>query len=223
MPLLADNLAIHVVNWFIPQPPVRIAVVRRISHEPPVRRRRPAGDRLPRVESGGRVWTVADSGAGREPHPRDVVVYEALPNELPRVAGIISTVPQTPLTHVNLRAIQDGIPNAYIHRALDNSSISSFIGNYVHYTVTEDGWELSAATPEEVSQHYEAFPARPGPDAGTRPFGDVDHAPQSDRFRGLEGVRRQGGEHGRAGYAGIPGGDRPRRGLPSRSTSTTSS
>ena len=28
------------------------------------------------------------------PHPRDVVIYEALPNELPRMAGIISTVPQ---------------------------------------------------------------------------------------------------------------------------------
>ena len=45
------------------------------------------------------------------PHSRDVVIYEALPNELPRVAGIISTVPQTPLSHVNLRAIQNGVPN----------------------------------------------------------------------------------------------------------------
>ena len=34
--------------------------------------------------------------ADDRPHPREVVIYEALPNELPRVAGIISTVPQTP-------------------------------------------------------------------------------------------------------------------------------
>ena len=90
------------------------------------------------------------------PHPRDVVLYEALPNELPRVAGIISTVPQTPLSHVNLRATQDGIPNAYIRDALDNTDIAALLGGYVHYTVTEDGWELSAATPEEVEAHYES-------------------------------------------------------------------
>ena len=51
------------------------------------------------------------------PNPRDIVIYEALPNELPRVAGVISTVPQTPLTHVNLRAVQDRIPNAFIRDA----------------------------------------------------------------------------------------------------------
>ena len=34
------------------------------------------------------------------PNPRDVVIYESLPNDLPRVAGIITTVPQTPLSHV---------------------------------------------------------------------------------------------------------------------------
>ena len=90
------------------------------------------------------------------PHPRDVVIYEALPNELPRVAGIVSTVPQTPLSHVNLRAIQDGIPNAFIRDALGDGDITALLGSYVRYTVTEEGWELSAATPEEVDAHYEA-------------------------------------------------------------------
>ena len=90
------------------------------------------------------------------PHPRDVVIYEALPNELPRVAGIVSTVPQTPLSHVNLRAIQDGIPNAFIRDALGDGDITALLGSYVHYTVTEDGWELQAATPEEVEAHYES-------------------------------------------------------------------
>ena len=93
------------------------------------------------------------------PHPRDVVIYEALPNELPRVAGIISTVPQTPLSHVNLRAVQDGIPNAYIRAAfirdfLDN--VDGLLGRYVYYKVTNSGWELRGATPEEVEAHYES-------------------------------------------------------------------
>ncbi len=89
------------------------------------------------------------------PHPRDVVIYEALPNELPRVAGIISTVPQTPLSHVNLRAIQDGVPNAFVRDALDEPGIDGLIGSYVRYVVTDSGWDLRAATLAEVEAHYE--------------------------------------------------------------------
>ena len=88
------------------------------------------------------------------PNPRDVVIYEVIPNDVPRVAGIITTTPQTPLSHVNLRAVQDGIPNAYIRNALDENSISDLIGSYVHYTVTNSGWDISAATIEEVNAHH---------------------------------------------------------------------
>ena len=94
--------------------------------------------------------------ADERPHPRDVVIYEALPNELSRVAGIISTVGQTPLSHVNLRAAQNSIPNAYIRDALDDPGIAPLIGGYVRYRVAEGGWELRAATIEEVNAHYEA-------------------------------------------------------------------
>ena len=90
------------------------------------------------------------------PNPRDVVIYETLPNELSRVAGIITTVPQTPLSHVNLRAVQDGVPNAFIRDALDDDDIDDLIDSYVHYTVAEDGWTLRAATPAEVEAHYAA-------------------------------------------------------------------
>ena len=90
------------------------------------------------------------------PHPRDVVLYEALPNELPRVAGIISTVPQTPLSHVNLRAIQDGIPNAFIRDARDAPALAPLIDRFVRYTVSEEGWDLRAATKAEVDDHYES-------------------------------------------------------------------
>ena len=41
---------------------------------------------------------LRERGADERPHPREVAIFEALPNELPRVAGIISTVPQTPLS-----------------------------------------------------------------------------------------------------------------------------
>ncbi len=95
------------------------------------------------------------------PNPRDVVIYEALPNELPRVAGIITTVQQTPLSHVNLRAVQDSVPNAFIRNALDKSAISALLGSYVYYTVSMDGYTVRAATKREVDNHYASSrPAR---------------------------------------------------------------
>ena len=90
------------------------------------------------------------------PDPRDVAIYETIPNELSRVAGLITTVPQTPLSHVNLRAVQDGVPNAFIRDALDDGDIDDLIGRYVHYSVTADGYSIRAATPAEVEAHFAA-------------------------------------------------------------------
>ncbi len=90
------------------------------------------------------------------PDPRDVVIYETIPNELARVAGLITTVPQTPLSHVNLRAVQDGVPNAFIRDALDDGDIDDLIGRYVHYSVTADGYSIRAATPAEVEAYFAA-------------------------------------------------------------------
>jgi hypothetical protein len=96
------------------------------------------------------------------PNPRDIVIYEALPNEMPRVGGIITTVPQTPLSHVNLRAIQDGLPNAYIAGALENAAITALVGKHVYYRVSADGYVLREATLAEVEAHYAARrPAEP--------------------------------------------------------------
>jgi len=96
-----------------------------------------------------RVMTLEE-----RPNPREVVVYEALPNELPRVGGIITTTPQTPLSHVNLRAIQDQVPNAYIRKALDKELIADLVGKYVYYKVKPDTYEIREATLEEVNAHY---------------------------------------------------------------------
>ena len=156
MPLLEDNLALYVRNRELPY----------IQSDLPLYRE----SRINLVFDGD-VYSNIDFlalnlgvGVGRlqvldpdgRPHPRDIVLYEALPNELPRVAGIISTVPQTPLSHVNLRAIQDGIPNAYIRDIRDDPAIAPLIGDFVRYEVTEDGYSIRAATKAEVDAHYEA-------------------------------------------------------------------
>ena len=88
------------------------------------------------------------------PSPRDVVLYRSLPNEMPRVAGIITAVRQTPLSHVNLRAIQDKVPNAFINNAADDSRIKPLIGKLVYYRVDGQGFQIREASKAEVDKHY---------------------------------------------------------------------
>ena len=141
------------------------------------------------------------------PHPREVVIYEAVPNELPRVAGIITTVRQAPLSHVNLRAVQDDVPNAYVRDVLDDPDVAALVGGFVRYEVTESGWSLRAATPDEVDEHYES--ARPSqtqtPPRGS--VGHVRHTVERCALRGLDRVRGQGRQCGGAGPARVHGGD----------------
>ena len=70
---------------------------------------------------------------GERPVARDIVICKTLPNEMPSVAGVITRVRQTSLSHVNLRAIQDKVPNAFIAKAWENSTIAPLIGKYVYY------------------------------------------------------------------------------------------
>ena len=93
---------------------------------------------------------------GERPDPLDVVIYNALPNEMPRVAGVITTVMQTPLSHVNLRAVQDRVPNAVVTDALHNDAVTKLVGRYVRYEVTTSGYILASATQSEVEAHHES-------------------------------------------------------------------
>ena len=82
------------------------------------------------------------------------MIYDALPNELPRVAGIITSVPQTPLSHVNLRALQDGVPNAYVADVGDGSDIAALVDSHVYFAVNDSGYTIRAATQAEVDKHF---------------------------------------------------------------------
>ena len=91
---------------------------------------------------------------GERPDPLHVVIYAARPNELPRVAGVITTVMQTPLSHVNLRAVQDRVPNAVVTDALKTTAITRLVGRYVRYEVTDTGYSLGSATQAEVEANH---------------------------------------------------------------------
>ena len=92
---------------------------------------------------------------GEMPDPRDIVLYEALPNSMPRVGGIITSAMQTPLSHVNLRAIHYNIPNAFIRDPLNITAIAGLLGHYIYFRAGQSGYEIREATLEEVNAWYE--------------------------------------------------------------------
>ncbi|MGK0185367.1 MAG: pyruvate,water dikinase [Verrucomicrobiales bacterium] len=101
---------------------------------------------------------------------RDIVVFKNLPNDLSVAAGIITEAPQTPLSHINLKAQQNGIPNAYLRAATTNETLTALAGEYVRYEVTSDSWRMTKATDEEVEAFLEASrpPASPPPVSNLR-------------------------------------------------------
>lgn len=128
-----------------------------------------------------RIVRATDS---RPPAPTDIVIYETLPNDLPLVAGVISAAPQTPLSHVNLRARQNGIANAYLRNALHDPQLNQFLNETVRLTVTADRIEIRSATAAEVSAAFASrrpaavqFPLR---DLGPRQILPLDEMLWSD-------------------------------------------
>lgn len=91
------------------------------------------------------------------PGARDIVLYESLPNTLPRVGGIMTSFIQTPLSHVNLRAIQDNVPNAFIRDPLAIDSIANLLDKYVYYRVKQGEYFIREATLEEVNEWFESI------------------------------------------------------------------
>ena len=154
--LIEDNLTLHVDNNLLPLVQDRLHLLR-ASRIPLVFDPDLYGDvEFLALNTGTGYGRLRILDADERPHPRDIIVAATLPTELPRVAGILTATPQTPLSHVNLRAVQDGIPNAYAKDALDHADVISLQGSYVRYEVTERRWELRAATLQEVEAHYEA-------------------------------------------------------------------
>lgn len=106
---------------------------------------------LHKAKSVGRLRLMRDNSL---PGPRDIVIYPTLPNEMPRVAGVITGVPQTPLSHVNLRAVQDDVPNAFILAVEQNREIMDLVGKLVHFEVGDQGYKIRPASSEEFEAHF---------------------------------------------------------------------
>lgn len=102
------------------------------------------------------VLRYVDGTDNRPPSVRDVVIFKNIPNDLSHTGGVITEEPQTPLSHVNLKAKQNDTPNAYIKDAATHPDIAPIIGKLVRYEVTPDGFTVEEADPAEAEAWLES-------------------------------------------------------------------
>lgn len=83
----------------------------------------------------------------------EIVLLQTIPNDITRVAGIITTRPTTPLSHVSLRARTWNIPNVMLREALGVVYKNGLEDQWVLLEVTPEGLpHLRRATTEEVQK-----------------------------------------------------------------------
>ncbi|MFE7590933.1 PEP/pyruvate-binding domain-containing protein [Kitasatospora sp. NPDC057512] len=100
-----------------------------------------------------------------DPEPlewHDIVVMPRVPEDIPRVSGIIHTEHTTPLSHINVMAAGWRIPNAVSTEAVDRIDRAGLRDRcWVHYRVEADGGELllEAAQPGDREEAPPTPPA----------------------------------------------------------------
>lgn len=92
---------------------------------------------------------------------RDIVVLEAIPNDLSTCAGTITDDFQTPLSHINVLAQNRGTPNMGLHGAFTNAQLRALEGKWVELSVGATAWTIREATSTEADAWWEAH--RPEP------------------------------------------------------------
>ncbi|WP_329402925.1 phosphoenolpyruvate synthase [Streptomyces virginiae] len=75
----------------------------------------------------------------------DIVAMPVVPDDIPRLSGLINAHPTTPLSHTNMLAAGWGIPNAIVRGVLDTIADEKLDCAWVRYEVTADGFVIERA------------------------------------------------------------------------------
>lgn len=109
---------------------------------------------------------TADEVDGGYTNYREIVVLDAVPNDISVVAGIITAEFQAPLAHINVLSVNRGTPNMAYTGALDDADLAALEGAWVELTVGANDWsvrEISEADADAWWQEHrpEAIAVQP--------------------------------------------------------------
>ena len=88
----------------------------------------------------------------------EIVVLDEVPVQLPPVAGIITTKPSTPLSHINLLAKGWGIPNVYIKNAQE--LLRAYNTRWVEFDARRDTYSIKQADNTALDQYQKRLQQR---------------------------------------------------------------
>lgn len=115
-------------------------------------------------ESYGYLHVVPAGTAVPEDYgSRDVLVVQAAPPDITTLAGMISTLPQSSLSHANLRLRERGLPNVLLASAYTDARVRNLEDQLVHVVATASELTLEAATLSEAQAYWDAHRPMVGP------------------------------------------------------------
>jgi hypothetical protein len=106
----------------------------------------------------GRVHVIAKLDEHVEIGSNEILVLDEVPVQLPPVAGIITSQPSTPLSHINLLAKGWGVPNAYIKNA--HELLRQHDGWWVSFETRRDGYSIKRADIDQVREYQRRMAQR---------------------------------------------------------------
>ncbi|MCA9494368.1 MAG: hypothetical protein KC621_30790, partial [Myxococcales bacterium] len=87
---------------------------------------------------------------------RELVVLDAVPNDISIVAGIVTAEFQTPLAHINVLSVNRGTPNMGLRDAFDDPELRALEGKWVELTVTPFDYDIHEITAQEAEDWWQA-------------------------------------------------------------------
>ena len=88
----------------------------------------------------------------------EILVLDEVPIQLPPVAGIITSKPSTPLSHINLLAKGWGVPNVYIKNAQD--LFKQYNGWWVEFDARRDTYSIKRADNNALDEYQKRLKQR---------------------------------------------------------------
>ncbi|HEX8491535.1 MAG TPA: PEP/pyruvate-binding domain-containing protein [Pyrinomonadaceae bacterium] len=101
----------------------------------------------------GRIHVIEKLDEHVEIGFNEILVLNEVPIQLPPVAGIITSKPSTPLSHINLLAKGWGVPNAYIKNATE--LLKQYDGWWVSFETKYDRYEIKRADINQLREYQD--------------------------------------------------------------------
>src|SRR5438552_5822145 len=110
------------------------------------------------AKSLGRIHVIPKLDEHVEIGFNEILVLDEVPIQLPPVAGIITSKPSTPLSHINLLAKGWGVPNVYIKNAQE--LFKQYNGWWVEFDARRDTYSIKQADLNVLAEYQKRLKER---------------------------------------------------------------